>query len=109
MKIDEASMVQFPCARLAIPADHPDRKKYYSMSTAKRVRFFRVAEITLMSPGEYPCSLHRWSLMTAAMKVREQLEAVLRETNRQPARDICNHVGSSRVKQDDLRRNGETL
>src|SRR5258707_2125868 len=36
MKIDDARMVQFLSLGLQIPADHPDRKKYYSMSFRQR-------------------------------------------------------------------------
>ncbi len=41
-------------------------------------------------------------------QVREQLEEVLREHYRQPARDICNALLDYAVKQDDhLRQNGD--
>ena len=63
MKIDEGRMVQFLALGLQLPADHPDRKKYYSLN-------FRQSEFkTLRSrrnhsdeSGRYSCSLYRWSL-----------------------------------------------
>ncbi|HLK32279.1 MAG TPA: PP2C family protein-serine/threonine phosphatase, partial [Terriglobales bacterium] len=53
MKIDEARMVQFLALGLQLPADHPDRKKYYSINLRQRqFNSLDVAEITLMSPGD---------------------------------------------------------
>jgi hypothetical protein len=53
MKIDEARMVEFLALALQLPADHPHRKKYYSMKLRQTdVESSDVAEITLMSPGE---------------------------------------------------------
>src|SRR5437588_1878302 len=51
MRIDESHMVQFLALGLEIPADHPDRKKYYSMNVRQReFNTSDIAEITLMSP-----------------------------------------------------------
>src|SRR2546427_4283103 len=53
VKIDERRMAQFLPLGLQIPADHPDRKKYYSMQFRPReLNSSDVAEITLMSPGD---------------------------------------------------------
>jgi len=53
MNIDESCMVQFLALGLQIPTDHPDRKKYYSMTLRQRdFNCSDVAEITLMSPGD---------------------------------------------------------
>jgi hypothetical protein len=52
-KIDEDRMVQFLALGLQIPADHPDRRKYYSMNFRQReFNSSDIAEITLMSPGD---------------------------------------------------------
>src|SRR3989441_4653480 len=53
VKIDERRMAQFLPLGLQIPADHPDRKKYYSMQFRPReLNSSDLAEITLMSPGD---------------------------------------------------------
>lgn len=112
MKIDKARMVQFLALGLQIPADHPDRKKYYSMSFRQReFDSSDIAEITLMSSGDI-LVLHTDGVYDGSdEQVREQLEAVLREQYQQPARDICNALLDYALKQDDLlRQNGnETL
>ena len=109
MKIDEARMVQFLALGLQISADHPDRKKYYSMSFRQReFDSSDVAEITLMSPGDILVLYTDGVYDSSDEQVREQLEAVLREQDRQPARDICNALLDHALKQDDLlRQNGD--
>jgi len=53
MNINERRMVQFLALGLQIPADHPDRKKYYSLNF-RQTEFDSsdLGEITLMSPGD---------------------------------------------------------
>jgi serine phosphatase RsbU (regulator of sigma subunit) len=67
-----------------------------------------IAEITLMSPGDMLVLYTDGVYDSSDEQVREQLEAVLREHYRQPARDICNALLDYAVKQDDhLRQNGD--
>jgi serine phosphatase RsbU (regulator of sigma subunit) len=109
MDINESRMVQFLALGLQIPADHPDRKKYYSLN-------FRQAEldssdlgkITLMSPGDiivlYTDGVYDGSDLLA----REQLQALMSAHFRESAKDICNALLDHAVKQDDqLRANGD--
>jgi serine phosphatase RsbU (regulator of sigma subunit) len=109
MNIDKSRMVQFLALGLEIPADHPDRKKYYSLNFRQReFASADVAEITLMSPGDilvlYTDGVYDGS-DTEACKL---LEAVMREHYRESARDICNALLDHAVKQDDiLRQNGD--
>jgi serine phosphatase RsbU (regulator of sigma subunit) len=109
MNIDERRMVQFFALGLQIPADHPDRKKYYSLNfRQKDFDSSQVAEITLMSPGDilvlYTDGVYDGSDQLA----REQLEMVMREHYRHSAREICNALLEHAVKQDDhLRQNGD--
>jgi len=109
MKVDEARMVQLLALGLQLPEDHPDRKKYYSMSLRQReFNSSDLAEITLMSPGDilvlYTDGVYDGSDKSA----REQLESVMREYHRRPARDICNALLDYAVKQDGiLRENGD--
>jgi serine phosphatase RsbU (regulator of sigma subunit) len=109
MKIDEGRMVQFFALGLQIPADHPDRKKYYSIKFRQReFDSSDIAEITLMSPGDILVLYTDGVYDGSDKQVREQLEAVLREHYQQPARDICNALLEHAVKQDDLlRQNGD--
>jgi serine phosphatase RsbU (regulator of sigma subunit) len=109
MKIDEGHMVQFLALGLQLPADHPDRKKYYSMNFRQReFNSSDIAEITLMSPGDILILYTDGVYDGSDEQVREQLAAVLREYYRQPARDICNALLDYAVKQDDhLRENGD--
>jgi serine phosphatase RsbU (regulator of sigma subunit) len=109
MKVDEARVVQFLALGLQIPADHPDRKKYYSMSF--RPREFNasdVAELTLMSPGDILVLYTDGVYDGIDDQVREQLEDILREHHTEPARDICKALMDCALEQDDiLRQNGD--
>jgi len=109
VKIDEDHMVQFLALGLQIPADNPDRKKYYSMNFRQReFNSSDVAEITLMSPGDILVLYTDGVYDGSDEQVREQLEAVLREHYRQAAREICNSLLDYAVKQDGhLRDNGD--
>ncbi|HEV2729081.1 MAG TPA: PP2C family protein-serine/threonine phosphatase, partial [Terriglobales bacterium] len=109
MNIDESRMVQFLALGLQIPADHPDRKKYYSLNfRQKEFDSSDVAEITLMSPGDILVLYTDGVYDGSDESMRQQLEAVVGEHYRQPARDICNALLDHAVKQDDqLRRNGD--
>jgi len=109
MNIDESRMVQFLALGLQIPADHPDRKKYYSVNfRQKEFDSSDVGELTLMSPGDilvlYTDGVYDGSDQTA----REQLEAVLRKHYLESARDICNALLDYAVQEDDhFRQNGD--
>jgi len=109
VKVNEARMVQFLALGLQIPADHPDRRKYYSLSL--RPREFNssdIAEITLMSPGDILVLYTDGVYDGSDKQARELLEAVLREHHRQPAREICNALLDHAVKQDEnLRESGD--
>src|SRR5215469_9234472 len=109
MKIDEARMVQFLALGLELPADHPDRKKYYSMKLRQtEFESSDVAEITLMSPGDILVLYTDGVYDGSDKQARELLEAVLREHSQRPAKDICNALLDYAVRQDDqLRENGD--
>jgi len=109
VNVDEASMVQFLALGLQLPADHPDRKKYYSMNLRQReFNTADVAEITLMSPGDILVLYTDGVYDGSSKQARELLEAVLREHYRQPAREICNALMDHAIKQDDqLRESGD--
>lgn len=109
MNINESRMVQFLALGLQIPANHPDRKKYYSLNFRQtEVESSDLGEITLMSPGDILVLYTDGVYDGSDRQAREQLEMVLREHYRQPARDICKALLDYAVKQDDLlRANGD--
>jgi serine phosphatase RsbU (regulator of sigma subunit) len=109
VKVDEARMVQFLALGLQLPADHPDRKKYYSMNLRQReFNSSDVAEITLMSPGDILILYSDGVYDGSDIEVREELEGIVREHYRQPARDICNALLGHALKEDDhLRQSGD--
>jgi serine phosphatase RsbU (regulator of sigma subunit) len=109
MNINESRMVQFLALGLQIPANHPDRKKYYSLNFRQtEVESSDLGEITLMSPGDILVLYTDGVYDGSDRQAREQLEMVLREHYRQPAKDICNALLDYAVKQDDLlRANGD--
>jgi serine phosphatase RsbU (regulator of sigma subunit) len=109
VQVDEARMVQFLALGLQLAADHPDRKKYYSINLRQReFNSSDVAEITLMSPGDILVLYTDGVYDGSDHEGRELLEAVLRKHHSQPARNICNALLDHAVKQDDhLRENGD--
>jgi len=105
VNIDEHHMVQFLALGLQIPADHPDRKKYYSLSfRQKGFNFSDIAQITLMSPGDILVLYTDGVYDGSDDEARLQLEEVMRDHFRQPARAICNALLDQAVKQDELLR-----
>ena len=109
MEIDKRRMVQFLPLGLQIPEDDPDRNRYLSLNYRKRrVKSSDLAELTLLSPGDI-FFLYTDGVYDGSDKdERQQLEAVMREHYRQPAKDICNALLDYAVKKDDrLRQIGE--
>lgn len=105
MKIDEHHMVQFLALGLQIPADHPDRKKYYSLSSSQRgFSSSDIAQITLMSPGDILVLYTDGVYDGSDDEARARLESVLREHYRKTAKDICNALLDHSLRQDDLLR-----
>jgi len=109
MEIDKSRMVQFLPLGLQIPEDHPDRDKYLSLeSRERRVKSSDVAELTLLSPGDIFVLYTDGVYDGSDKEVRQQLEGVMREHYRQPAKEICNALLECAVKNDDrLRQIGE--
>jgi serine phosphatase RsbU (regulator of sigma subunit) len=109
MNINESRMAQFLALGLQVPANHPDRRKYYSLDfRQKEFESSDVGEITLMSPGDVLVLYTDGVYDGSDCETRKQLEAVLREHYRQSAKDICNALLDYAVKQDDqLRANGD--
>ena len=110
VEIDKGQMAQFLALGLQIPEDHPDRNRYFSMQLRNQlVNFSDVGEITLMSPGDILFLYTDGVYDGSDEQERSQLEAVMREHYRQPARDICTALLQHAVKDDAyLLENNET-
>jgi serine phosphatase RsbU (regulator of sigma subunit) len=108
-EIDKGRMVQFLALGLQIPEDHPDRKRYFSMQfRQRRANLSDVAEITLMRPGDIIFLYTDGVYDGSDEEERLQIESVMREHCRQPAKDICNALVEYAVRKDDhLRQIGE--
>jgi serine phosphatase RsbU (regulator of sigma subunit) len=109
VKLDRDRMVQFLPLGLQIPADHPDRKRYFSMKFRSRpASSSDVAEITLMSPGDILFLYTDGVYDGSDGEERQRLEALILEHYGKSARDICNAVLEHATKEDDhLRQIGE--
>jgi serine phosphatase RsbU (regulator of sigma subunit) len=109
VELDKDRMVQFLPLGLQIPADHPDRKRYFSMQFRTRpANSSDVAEITLMSPGDILFLYTDGVYDGSDAEERHHLEAVMRENSSKSARDICNALLEHATKDDDhLRQIGE--
>ena len=109
MEIDKSRMVQFLPLGLQIPEDHPDRNRYLSLEfRERRVNSSDVAELTLLSPGDIFFLYTDGVYDGSDKEERQQLEEVMGECYRQPAKEICNALLEYAVKKDDrLRQIGE--
>ena len=109
MNIDESRVAQFLALGLQIPADHPDRKKYYTLNFRQReLTSSDVLEITLMSPGDILVLYSDGVYDGSDEQARQQLEVVIREHYWQSAKTICNALLEYAVKQDEqLRQHGD--
>jgi serine phosphatase RsbU (regulator of sigma subunit) len=109
VELDKDRMVQFLPLGLQIPADHPDRKRYFSMKFRSRpANSSDVAEITLMSPGDILFLYTDGVYDGSDDEERQHLEAVILGHYGKSARDICNALLEHATKDDDhLRHIGE--
>lgn len=110
VELDKSRMVQFLPLGLQMSADHPDRKKYFSMKLrARDANSSDVAEITLMSPSDILFLYTDGVYDGSDDEERRRLEAVMREHYQQSAREICTAILAHAVRNDDhLRQLGQT-
>jgi serine phosphatase RsbU (regulator of sigma subunit) len=109
MNIDESRMVQFLALGLQIPANHPDRRKYYSLNFRQgEFDCSNLGEITLMSPGDILVLYTDGVYDGSDEQDRVLLEVVMRENYRKPAKEICSALLDHAVRQDNrLRQSGD--
>ena len=105
----KSRMVQFLPLGVHIPEDHPDRNRYLSLDSREgKANSSGVAELTLLSPGDIFLLYTDGVYDGSDKEERQQLEGVMRERYRQPAKEICNALLQYAVKKDDrLRQIGE--
>ena len=102
MDIDRSRMIQFLPLGLQIPENHPDRNRYLSAeSPPGQTSSSEVAELTLMSPGDILFLYTDGVYDGSDKEERRQLENVMREHYRFPAKDICNALLEYAVKRDE--------
>lgn len=109
VELDKDRMVQFLPLGLQISADHPDRRRYFSMQLRPRpANSSDVAEITLMSPGDILFLYTDGVYDGSDTEERQHIEAVMREHYQKSARDICDALLEHAIQDDDhLRQIGE--
>jgi len=109
VELDRERMVQFLPLGLQISADHPDRKRYFSMKLRPReANSSDVAEITLMGRGDILFLYTDGVYDGSDDEERQHLEALMRDRYEQSAKDICNALLEHAARDDDhLRQIGE--
>ena len=109
LKIDEGQMAQFLALGLQLPADHPDRQKYFSLKVrGTGFHSSDVGEITLINPGDILVLYSDGVYDGSDDQTREQLETVLGKHHRESAREICDALMDHAVQQDErLRQSGD--
>ena len=105
MDVHQDHMAQFLALGLQLPADHPDRQRYFSMNLRERpITSDDIAEITLISPGDILILYTDGVYDGSDTSTRQQLEAILQQHHQESARDICEALMSFARQQDELLR-----
>jgi serine phosphatase RsbU (regulator of sigma subunit) len=109
LKVNETHMAQFLPLGLQLPADHPDRNKYFALNLRQRqFRYSDVGEINLIHPGDLLVLYSDGVYDGFDPDARLELEVVLREHAADPAKEICEAVMRYALQRDEaLRRNEE--
>ena len=109
MDVHQAQVAQFLALGLQLPADHPDRRRYFSMSWRERpIQSEDIVEITLMGPGDI-LVLYTDGVYDGADRIaRERLQSILQQKHQQSAREICEALLDDAQEQDEvLRKSGD--
>jgi len=109
LPVNEDHMAQFLALGLQLPADHPDRRRYFSMDLRKRrIMSEDIAEITLIDSGDILMLYTDGVYDGSDAEVRQSLEEILRRHHTEPARNICDAIMEFALLQDEvLRLNGD--
>jgi serine phosphatase RsbU (regulator of sigma subunit) len=102
LPVHENHMAQFLALGLQLPADHPDRRRYYSMNLRKRrITSDDIAEITLIHRGDILVLYTDGVFDGSDAEVREALEEILQRRHNEPARNICDALMEFALLQDE--------
>jgi len=105
LSVHEDHMAQFLALGLQLPADHPDRLRYFSMNLRKRrIRSDDISEITLINPGDILILYTDGVFDGSDPQARESLQAILQQHHQQSAKDICEVLMEYALQQDELLR-----
>lgn len=105
LKLNENQMAQFLSLGLQLPADHPDRRRYFSLNLRKRlIGPSDVSEITLINPGDILVLYTDGVYDGSDEQGRAHLQTILQQHYEESARDICNAIMEYALQQDELLR-----
>ncbi len=109
LPVHEDQMAQFLALGLQLPADHPDRRRYFSMNLRnRRITTDDISEITLINPGDILILYTDGVYDGSDPQAREALEALLQQHQHEPTRNICDALMEFAILQDEaLRLNGD--
>jgi serine phosphatase RsbU (regulator of sigma subunit) len=106
--IDKSRMVQFLPLGLQIPEDHPDRNRYLSLDFRHRMNSSDLADLTLKNPGDLIFLYTDGVYDGSDSEERRELECLMQQHYRRPAKEICGELLAYALKKDDrLRQIGE--
>jgi serine phosphatase RsbU (regulator of sigma subunit) len=102
MKIEKANVAQFPALGLEVPDDHPDRSKYLSIERrASQIDSSDLEEITLMGRGDIIFLYTDGVYDGSDEQGRQEIEQIIEQHKREPAKAICNAILDYAVVNDD--------
>lgn len=105
LPLHEDHMAQFLSLGLQLPADHPDRQRYFSMNLRKReIQTEDISEINLMHPGDILLLYTDGVYDGSDILGRKRLETILQKHHEETPREICDALMEYALEQDDLLR-----
>jgi serine phosphatase RsbU (regulator of sigma subunit) len=109
LAVHDDHMAQFLALGLQLPADHPDRRRYFSMNLRQRRIFSEdIAEITLINSGDILILYTDGVYDGSDAEGRVALEAILQTYHEEPAKILCDKLMEYALLQDELLRvNGD--
>ena len=109
LNVHPSHMAQFFALGLQLPAEHPDRAKYFALNLRKReFETSDVGEIRLTHPGDLLVLYSDGVYDGSDESRRAELAAILGKRHQETAKEICTALIEYAVAQDELfRLNGE--
>jgi serine phosphatase RsbU (regulator of sigma subunit) len=105
LEVHDDHMAQFLALGLQLPADHPDRRRYFSMNLRQRRIFSEdIAEITLINPGDILILYTDGVYDGSDAEGRVALERILQTYHAEPAKILCDKLMEYALLQDEVLR-----